>query len=97
MDALAAAPGTHWKATHVFREALCAVGDLRASGLGPANAILAIKATRRDVPASLLERSVKWWIEAYYRTAWDRRSGRPSVAPLLLPSRMFIGPAKSGG
>jgi hypothetical protein len=70
MDALAAVSGTPWEATDAFREALCAyVGDLRASGLGPVDMLLAVKAALRDAPPSLLERSVTWCIEAYYRAA----------------------------
>jgi len=70
VDALAAVGGTPWKATDAFQAALCAyVGDLRASGLGPVDALLAVKAALRDVPPSLPERSVTWSIEAYYRAA----------------------------
>ena len=70
MDALAAARGASGKATDAFREALCAyVGDLRASGLGPVDALLAVKAALRDAPPSLLGQSVTWCIEAYYRAA----------------------------
>lgn len=68
--ALAAARGTPWKTTDAFQTALCAhVGELRASGLDPVDMLLAVKATLRDVPPSLLEQSVKWCIEAYYRAA----------------------------
>lgn len=70
LEALAAARGTPWKATDAFPTALCAsVGDLRADGLDPVDTLLAVKATLRDVPPSLLEQSVKWCIEAYYRAA----------------------------
>jgi hypothetical protein len=45
------------------------VGELRADGLGPVDMLLTVKAMLRDVPPSLLEQSVKWCIEAYYRAA----------------------------
>ena len=70
MDALAAVGGAPWNGTDAFQEALCTyVGDLRASGLGPVDALLAVKAALRDIPPSLLERSVTWSIEAYYCAA----------------------------
>ena len=68
LDALAAARASYWAATGAFQEALCAyVGDLRTSGLGPVDALLAVKAALHDVPPSFLERSVTWCIQAYYR------------------------------
>jgi len=70
VDALAAVGGAPWNGTDAFEAALCAyVGDLRASGLGPVDALLAVKAALRDVSPSLPERSVTWSIEAYYRAA----------------------------
>lgn len=69
LDALAGGAGTYGKPTDAFRDALCAyVGDLRASGLDSVDVVLVVKATLRDVAPSLLERSVTWCIEAYYRT-----------------------------
>jgi hypothetical protein len=70
MHALDAAHGVSWRATDEFREALCGyVDELRAGGLGPVDMLLTVKRTLRDVSPALLERSVKWCIEAYYRAA----------------------------
>lgn len=69
LAAVAAGAGSHGKPTDAFRDALCAyVGDLRASGLDAVDVVLVVKATLRDVAPSLLDRSVTWCIEAYYRT-----------------------------
>jgi hypothetical protein len=57
-----------WRATEVFQEALCAyVSELRASGLDVVKTLLTVKNALGAVPAKLLEQSVKWCIEAYYR------------------------------
>lgn len=70
LEALAAARGTPWQRTDAFHAALCAyVGELRADGLDPVDMLLAVKATLHGVPPSLLEQSVTWCIEAYYRAA----------------------------
>jgi hypothetical protein len=69
-EALAAVRGTPWQSSDAFQAALCAyVGELRADGLGPVDMLLAIKGTLHGVPPSLLEQSVRWCIEAYYRAA----------------------------
>src|SRR5687768_3148593 len=68
IHALESARGITWQATDDFREALCAdVGELRRAGLGPVQMLLTVKRTLAHAPVSLVEQSVKWCIEAYYR------------------------------
>jgi hypothetical protein len=67
-QAVAATRGGAWRETEQFHGALNAYVDaLRSSGLDIVQTLLTVKGTLVPVPASLLEQSVKWRIERYYR------------------------------
>ena len=68
LDATTKAHGVPWTATEEFRGALCEyVETLQRSGLDVVHTILAVKRALARVSPSLLEQSVKWCIEHYYR------------------------------
>jgi hypothetical protein len=60
--------GVAWRETESFRDLLCTYVDaLREDGTDIVPTILAVKRALAGTPPTMLEQSVKWCIERYFR------------------------------